>query len=284
MDIRLSKPQSKNLIKLVLHHYLEIFLYLKSVRNGELVWPEHLILLKNNLNLHNYVDLYEDERKIRGSMSLFFYSTDELDQLKIDEKNKSYEEKKSDLDELINDLLENGEAFLESFTNFDTANSEIPKELDPESIKRTQYLFLSTLALFHNVFSIMVFGIRLTTLVKKAINGDDASFLMAIKVDHNLLHHHPYFRNRMDIANNNQDVKFLKSVYEKQLSPSLNGRIKHRALYTMFYFLDEFRVLDDFSAPELHKLYLDCNLSELEVPTYESSSFAMHLKKFKVSK
>lgn len=284
MKARISKSQARGVIKLVLRQYLEFFLLLKSIRDGELVWPEHLIAIKNSLNLNNYVELYDDEKKIKGAMQHFLHSSDELEQLKVNAATKSDAEKQSDLDNFMSDLLNDGNAFIEQLKGLEFDSQEIPDEpSEPDDIKRSQYLFLSSLALFHNVFSIMVFGVRLTTLVKRAISGDDKSFLQAIKVDHTLLYQHPHFKQRFEAANKNQEKKFLDSVYEKQLSPSLNGRIKHRGLYAMFYFLDEFEVLDDFSQPELHELYLDCNLADIETPTYESSSFAKHLKRFKES-
>lgn len=292
MKPRLSKLQAESIIKLVLHHYLEIFHYLKSSRGGELVWPDHFITIKNNLKLDNYVDLYDDERKIRGSMKLSLFSTEGLEQLRLEQEAKSEDERQADLDNLISEVLRDGEAFIQEMKNVaadypSLTESEIQKsnsESTPEDVARIQYMLLSTLALLHNVFSIMVFGVRLTTLVNKATSGDDEAFLQAIKIDHTLISQHPHFRERFDRATKNQETNFLNRIHEKQLSPSLRGRIKHGALYTMFYFLDELKVLDEFSNSELHELYLSCNLTDLETPIYESSSFARQLKKFKAIK
>lgn len=290
MAVRLSKQHAETLIKLILIEYLGIFHFLKSQRDGELVWPDHLTVIKNNLKLDNYVTLYDDEQKIRNSIFLFRFSKEERLKMEVENKTKSDEEKQTELDTFIGAFLKESAEHFQELHVIDESkipeltDEEVKEQQTPENVERMQYLLLATLSLLHNVFSIMVYGVKLTRLVKDAINGDDKSFLKAIKIDHNLIHQHPYFKERIEQANKEQQRKFLNDVYQKQLSPSLNGRIQHGGLYTMFYFLDSLQLLDEYTATELNKLYTNCKITDLETPPYEPSSFFRHLQRFKSSR
>lgn len=283
MKLKVSKSQAKRLVILVLPLYLDMFHQLKSARGGELVWPAFIVDHRRNVKADNYVDLYDDDKRLLGAMNLAIFSKADLKEIKEDIETKGIDVVQADFNYLFDEFLTLAEGFIKKVKD-DPDSIEEPDEGESytsEQIKHMQYMCISSLALYHNVFSIMVYGKRLAKLVQEAIDGDDESFLKAIKVDHSLIHHHTYFKERFSTAYQSQEVGFLKRVHEKQSAPSLTGRIKHRGLYTLFYFLDMLEVLDDFSSKDLFALYLDSDVTDFETPPYELSSFSEHLKKYK---
>lgn len=273
-----TKDRAQRLIKLVLPLYLEMFHKLKAQRGGELVWPAFVVDQKKNLKANNYVDLYDDDKRFHSAMTLAIFSKEEIQEINNEAENEGHAKLYARLDEIIDNFIIDAQTLLKKLREDSDFDDGSDQNLSTEQI---QYLFVSTLATYHNVFSIMVYGKGLAKLVQEAIGGNDKSFLQAIKVDHNLIYDHSYFRNRLAKANQDQEVVFLKRAHEQQLAPSLSGRVKHKGLYTMFYILDIIQVLDKFTCKELFYLYDDCDIKDYETPPYDLSSFSEHLKKYK---
>lgn len=285
MKYQLTKERAQRLIKLVLPLYLEMFHHLKSERGGELVWPSSIVEQKKNLKAKNYVDLYDDDKRLIGAMTLALFDKAAIQEIKNEVDNNGAEKIFAALDEFFDSFLVDAQEYLNKLKadpNFDDEEAEA--NFTSEQEKQIQYFFITSLAIYHNVFSMMVYGKGLAKLVQEAIFGNDKSFLQAVKIDHNLIYDHPYFKERLSKANQNQELVFIKRVHEKQLAPSLSGRIKHKGLYTMFYFLDMVKVLDKFTNNELFYLYDDCAIKGFETPPYDLSSFSVHVKKYKKSR
>lgn len=273
-----TKDRAQRLIKLVLPLYLEMFHQLKAQRGGDLVWPAFVVDQKKNLKANNYVDLYDDDKRFQGAIKSAVFSNEQIQEINNEAENEGHAKVFARLDESFDEFLIDAHKYLKKLREDPNFDDESDENLSTE---QNQYLFVSSLATYHNVFSIMVYGKRLAKLVQEAISGNDQSFLQAIKVDHNLIYDHPYFRNRLAKANQDQEVVFLKRAHEQQLAPSLSGRVKHKGLYTMFYFLDNIQMLDKFTCKELFYLYDDCDLKDYETPPYDLSSFSEHLRKYK---
>lgn len=283
---RLSKDRAIKIIRLTLPLYLAIFHQLKSERDGELIWPPWVIEEKNNLKAHNYVVFYDDDKTLSSAMNLAFFGHEGLEEVKVMLETEGFDKLHVELDNILDEIVSTSKQLIETISHNanlleDEKKDSAPSEAD---IKQYQYFFLAFQNIFHNIFSIMVFGERLSKLVQKAIAGDDKALLKAIKIDKNLIHDHPYFKEKFYEANRRQDKAFHEAIIAKQATPSLKGRIQHKGLYAMFFLLDMLEVLDDFSNKELYALYESCELTKYETPPYELSSFARHLKKFKQSR
>jgi len=262
VKIRPKKSQVIKVIKDSAPDYMSLFKDFHAYDGGWLVWPEYLIKIKNNLKLDNYVSLYEDEKKINACMALFLYDENELKKQKEEDDNKTIEQKQREFDGLFEELVFSSKFEIEgalsdwpptpeqeanSKEEFDRLSSDDQKRLTQKS----QYLFLNVLCTLHNYFSVMVCGEKLTSLVPKAIQGDDECFLKAVKIDRNLLTNHPYFTERYRKAQLSGEEGFLQKLATRQSTPNLLGKIRYPGLYIIFSMLEVMGWLDDFTHEEI---------------------------------
>jgi len=97
----------------------------------------------------------------------------------------------------------------------------------------------------------MVHGSKMTSLVPKAIAGDEDSFFKAVQIDRMLLIHHPYFRERKALAQDNAEAGFLSRLSYRESSSPLKGKIQYPGLYMLFGILDAYQWLDDLKHDEI---------------------------------
>lgn len=262
MKIRLTKAQAKNIINKNAPEYLALFKDFHTYDGGWLVWPKYLIKIKHNLKLENYVSLYENEKKIDGCFALYLFDEEELKEQIEEEKGLSLEEKQEKLNTLLDEIDNHvDEELPQMFKDFPpTAEQEkLAKEEferldinDQQYItKKSQYLWLGMLAGLHNYFSVMVVGEKMTSLVPKALNGDDESFLKAVKIDRNLLINHPYFKERYEKAQAFGERDFLEKLGLRQSTPNLLGTIRYPGLYFIFSILEVLGWLDEMPHKEI---------------------------------
>lgn len=269
------RPQKSHVIKVITDsapEYVELFNEFHIYDGGWLVWPEFLIKIKNNLKLDNYVLLYEDERRINACFALFYYSLDELKKQKLEEASKNLEQQQLELDDLVQGIILFSSDFVEElFEGWpptpeqeikakDQFNS-LAKDYQKYLTEKYQYLFLSILSSLHNYFSVMICGEKLTSLVPKAMQGDDESFLKAVKIDRNLLISHPYFTERYRKAQLSGEKDFLQKVSARQSTPNLISKIRYPGLYIVFSMLDVMGWLDDLSHEEILDI---CDAAKLD--------------------
>jgi hypothetical protein len=130
---------------------------------------------------------------------------------------------------------------------FDT----LPEGEKISELYKAQNLLAFVYAYFYNILSLMVHGQKLTTLVPLALQGDKEAFCKAAQIDRNLLTGHPYFRDTFARLNTGDDTDFLDALLYRIGNPSLRGRIRYPALFSLFAVLDSFGLLDEFTAPEI---------------------------------
>ena len=97
----------------------------------------------------------------------------------------------------------------------------------------------------------MVHGTKMTSLVPRAISGDDDAFLKAVQIDRMLLLHHPYFRDRKARAQNDGETEFLSKLSYRESNPPLRGKIRYPGLYMVFGNLESIGWLDDLRHDEI---------------------------------
>jgi len=127
----------------------------------------------------------------------------------------------------------------------------LPQDEKNEVIYRASCLYMSLFANIHNYFSLMVTGEKLTSLVAKALAGDDEAFCRSVKIDRNLLVSHPYFVERYRYAQIKGERKLLSCLSTAQSTPGLVGRIRYPGVFIVFGMLQLFKWLDDLTHEEI---------------------------------
>lgn len=264
MKIRPTKTQVIKLITEKAPEYLDFFREFQAHDNGWLVWPEELKKAKQNLKLDNYVNLYEDQKRIEVCLFLYMMGVEGFKKWKDDLTLLSPEDQQKQAEAITQDILEGDFSMLEEALSCWPSELDFVDEIETKEqfdaldediknllIQRWQYLFLHLLSAIHNYFAIMVCGESMTSLVPKAMAGDEDAFCMAVKIDRNLLMSHPYFVERYQRAQSNGERDFLKRLAPYQVTPQLIGRIRYPGLYIIFSMLDSLKWLDDFTHNEI---------------------------------
>ena len=104
--------------------------------------------------------------------------------------------------------------------------------------KQAQIASSALLATFHNTFSMMVHGRKLTDLVQAAERGDDDAFCLAAQIDKRVVTALPYFRDRHARAMVNGETDFLDKLHYRLKRPLLRGKIRYKTLWLTFAVLD----------------------------------------------
>jgi hypothetical protein len=250
--MRLSIEKTKSLIRSATPTCVEMLRFYQG-RGGWISLPPAVALIRSNLRIENYVELYDDYKKIGVCVLLAFMEpevlrdwNDELAALppeKHDEALSGLSKEIESLDELLDgvfDLPESEKDIARAKAEFDA----LPLETQRETIRFLAFLWSAMLAGFHDTLSIMVHGERLTSLVPKAIAGDDEAFCKAIQIDRQLYTHHPAFRRRIDTAHFANDEAFLRNVSYRLRAKTSHGRIRYPGLWTVLSILDIFGWLD----------------------------------------
>lgn len=242
--------------------YVELFVEFKTDAHGWLIFPDKLIQAKDNLNIHQYVTLYKDQKTIDVCLLLFLMGKEELKSWSAELAALPPDGQQSQCETIIQDILDTDPSvYDELFGEWPGTAGAIEKArlefelLDDENkkqqLERAQFLFMHIFLSIHNFFSVMVNGESMVSLVPKALQGDDGAFFKAVKVDRNLLEHHPYFSERVRQAKLNGEHNFIKELSKYQALPTLIGRIRLPGLYIIFSMLDVMHWLDDFTHEEI---------------------------------
>lgn len=232
--------------------------------DGYVRFPSKFARIISNLNIGNYVDLYQNESFIGRSMLLAFFDPEYVQALDAELSLMSSDGRGKRMLELLNEIG----------TEFDAI--EIPKtpadekralaafnalsKPDQEHLRRSwQYFFMAFLAGFYQSLSIMVHGEKLTSLVAQAQAGDDKAFAKAVQIDKNVLSI-KYFKDRFREANLQGDRKFTEDVAAHQMRAPYKGRIRHKALYLTFSFLESVGLLNTMKHGEILDLVNDAGI------------------------
>lgn len=231
-------------------------------------------LSKDILNMQNklgsYVLNYESEPRINVACALFLLGEEGYAELCEEINTATPEEQQEFMDEVGGADSEFIDDFLESFelpqsdiereaarTAFDALSDDEKKIFSRRAGFFWSFLFSS----FFNHLALMVHGIKMTSLVPQAMAGDEVSFLKAVQMDRMLLIHHPYFRERKALAQDNADIGFLSKLSYRESSSPLKGKIQYPALYMLFGILDAYQWLNDLKHEEILDI---CDAAKLD--------------------
>lgn len=251
---RPNKDTTRAFIVEVAPLYTEMF---RDIQLG--TWrgfPRAILTICNNLKIHNYVGLYDGERRIGAALALGVLGPDTLREVDTELSKLTYQEQCDYLDGLTTEImhldLENAlpkteverKALREWF-------QQLPDVEKQEVIKHGQWFWNGVFSYFYNTLSLMIHGAKLTCLVQQAMQGCPDAFAKAIQVDRLLLSHHPYFIQRRFDAYERNDLKLLTKIAYRERSPVIRGKIRYPGLYMVFACLDATNHLDDFTHAEI---------------------------------
>lgn len=245
---RLSIEKTREVIIAMAPTCIEVLHYFQS-RGKWLSLPAELVQLRSHLKIDNYVDLYLDERRIGFCVLLALMEPKELLSWSQELESMSAEDQQRQLDSFASVQLEEVIEFEIPWTEEEKRKAKSKFDaLSPEEqqriIRSSTFLFSAFLAGFHNLLSVMIHGQKLTTLVPKAIAGDDDALCKALQIDPHLYKHHQYFVQRIDQARANGEADFLRSVGYRLANPTARGKIRYPGLWTVLAILDTLGWLD----------------------------------------
>jgi hypothetical protein len=253
--IRLAKEVVRQFVIECAPQYTELLIELQD-KGSWLRLPELLITVRDNLNIQNYVELYNDEQRILVYLFLGFLGRDGLTQFSAELAAMSHEEQGELVNELVREVQgldldtfwpDTEEARLAAKEEFD----RLPEEQKAEVVKRCQFFWSFVLAHFHNTLSLMIHGAKLTELVPQALAGDQKAFCKAVQIDRSLTTHHPFFRSRRAQALERAEFSFINNIAYREKNPTYRGKISYPGVYMVFACLEAALWLDDVTHEEI---------------------------------
>lgn len=249
---RLSIDKTRQLIVAGTPTCVELLRFFQS-KGSWVNLPPEVAGIRHRLKIEDYVQLYDDPRKIGMCFLLAFIDPQDLKSWGQEVDAMSPQDQEKLLEEFATDLQEIGDTLEGMFELHPSEKARLAaqKLFDAmtEDEKRAatriqQFLWSGFLAGFHNIISVMVHGEALTTLVSKAVAGDDDAFCKAVQIDRQIYTHHPYFRQRIDKAESGGESDFLARVSYRLRTPTARGKIQYPGLWTVLAMLDMLGWLD----------------------------------------
>lgn len=237
-----------------------------EAEDGRLRFPPLVTRAIVSLKIETYPLLYENEDAIGLIVFRAFMSQEEIVELNAKITEQSPEDRGETLRELVDGLSEFDQAFELPKTPAEEKRAlaqfeALTKNEQAEAIKMGQHLWMGFLAGFFQSLSVMVHGEKLTSLVAQAKAGNDEAFVKAVQIDKRILTSIPYFRQRFERATLEGDQDFGDALAYRLQCPPYKGKIRHKALYLAFAFLDQAGLLDTMKHRELLDL---CNEAGLD--------------------
>lgn len=267
--------------------YAELLSYLHSNNQGLAFDPE-IQEIQNKIS--NYVVVYDDERKI-GILFFLAVMGDEGYKDFKDSLNSFTDDERQEFIDYIAQDKDN--IFIEAASSFEIPQTPeewkearelvnaLPEEERKTLEKQGLYYWAFFFSSFLNFLSLMIHGTKLTTLVQRALTGDDEAFLKAVQIDRQLLISFPYFKNRKLKAQTELDTDFLRKLsYRESISP-LKGKIRFPALYMVFGILEAFGWLHELKHSEILDICDEAKLDRFQNRIEDVNYLSKRLKDYR---
>jgi hypothetical protein len=232
---------------------------------GYVRFPRQVNEAISNLRIEAYPRLYENEAAIAYIFLNGFLDAPEIMELSEELDAASPSER----GELLLATMEESLEALEK-VNFpmtpaeEKAARKLFDALSPEDQKEawrfSQHFWMGFLATFHQLLSVMVHGEKLTALVAKAMSGDDEAFGKAVQIDKRILSNIPALKQRFERAHSEGNLALIDALSYRLQCPPYKGKIRHKALWFAFAYLDMCGLLDSLKHQELLDLLDDAGL------------------------
>lgn len=290
------RPKKEDVIRTAIWlvpEYFQIFRELRLNNKSGIGFQSEVQKIRSNLG--RYVLIYDDERKIGRAL---LYAT--LGKVETDDYLKALNESpikdlQDELDCVFNLSKHDIEEFSEQFqipqTPKEWSQARDQKEQLPEDERRDlefkgacfwSFCFTS----LFNILSVMILGTKLTVLVTNALNGDDKALLKAVQIDKQLLISHPYFIERkqqlqLEQDSNEQCKKLLTKLVRVESKPMFLSKIQQPALYLLFGILETFNWLDDLTHQEMLDIYDSTGLDRYTSRIETLDNFSDRLREYR---
>jgi hypothetical protein len=233
--------------------------------NGRFCFPPLVSRAIANLKIESYPLLYENEASIGLILFRAFMSQEEMLELNSQLVDQSPLERGQTMREWMSDLLECDEAFelpkTPAAEKLALAQfNALSKEDQAEAVRVGQHLWMGFLACFFQNVSVMVHGEKLTSLVAQAKAGSDDAFCKAVQIDKRILTTIPYFKQRFERGTLEGDQDFTDALAYRLQCPPYKGKIRHKALWMTFAYLDMVGLLDNLTHQEILDLCDDAGV------------------------
>lgn len=234
--------------------------------DGRLHFPPLVSRAIINLKIESYPLLYENEAAIGLIVFRAFMSQEELVEFDSMLTEQSPEERGQTLREMIDGLSDFDQVFELPRTPAAERRAiakfkALTKEEQAEGIRIAQHLWMGFLAGFFQCLSMIVHGEKLTSLVAQAKAGNDDAFCKAVQIDKRILTTIPYFKSRFEKGSLEGDQDFADALAYRLQCPPYKGKIRHKALYLTFAFLEQVGLLGTMKHREILDL---CNEAGLD--------------------
>lgn len=240
------------------------------------------------LNVSNYVFVYEDENRIFSAVLKAIMTPDEQSEwlksfegLSEGERNEAIRDfvrLGGTADELTSEMFpansEEDQVQVEAFNRLEEAEKQV-------AIRHAQYAAIVFLAWLHNTLAVMVHGEKMTSLVPKALAGDEDAFLKAIHIDKNLLLSHPGFAEIHARVIRQGDKKRLQRIAARLASPVTKGRIQLAGAFMVFALLEAMGWLDKLKHREVLDLCDQAGLDRWQNRIEDEVAIAKCLSKYR---
>jgi hypothetical protein len=233
--------------------------------DGHFRFPPIVTRAIENLKLQDYPLLYENEASLGLILFRAFLSQEEILELNAKLADQSPLERGKTMRDWIDGLFEFDEAFSfpktpaqerRAFAQFNA----LSKVDQAEAIRMAQHLWMAFLAGFFQNISVMVHGEKLTSLVAQAKAGNDEAFCKAVQIDKRILTTIPYFKQRFERGALEGDRNFTDALAYRLQCPPYKGKIRHKALWITFAYLDLVGLLDNLRHQEILDLCDDAGV------------------------
>ncbi len=271
LKLRPEKESSLNIAQRLSPQCVELLRDLQK-GGGRISFSPEIAQIQNFVG--RYVLIYDDERKIGRALILAFLGENGLKDFNQEIEALSKEDQQEFLDsfassELVNEISEAMDSIKlpQSPAEWKAARDEAAKWPEDERKaleKQSAFFWCFFFSYFFNMLSLMVHGTKMTSLVPRAIAGDDDAFLKAVQIDRMLLLHHPYFRDRKARAQSEGETAFLSKLAYRESKPPLHSKIKYPGLYMLFGILESINWLDELSHDELLDICEGAGLDEYQ--------------------
>ena len=249
MKTRLRLEFIKKFVKDAIPEYRNMLSEIEK-DGGHFQMPPEINLLIERLKIENYPEYYRDEPKLTKLLMLSSMPAEQINAISEEIALLEGEEKVLAQEEFIAHLTSTSIQILDTMPATKeeaAASAELFNSLSPEdqekALLQTQIALSAFIPIFYQVMTIMVHGRKLSDLVLAAEAGDDEAFCLAVQMDKRIMAL-PYFRERRNKAELNQETDFLKSLNYRLTNPLLRGKIRYKMLWLTFAVLDMSGYLD----------------------------------------
>lgn len=249
VSAQIAKEDLKKIITALLPELFEVYDSIKTASHWTRLYENFRNLLKQ-YNIQNYVDVYVDERRIYSAIMRGLFSQGELAQVEQEIQAGTAEKGSSYYSGVVAELFEGGPG--------SDVGDEPAAQLTPE---QQQLILGGFIPLFFNLVSVMTHGEMLTSLVPKALAGDEEAYCKAVCIDKFLLDLHQEFAA---IHINSMDEDFLQKVSRSKSKPPTTGRVKHAGVFLVFALLEMFDFLGSMKHSEILDLCDEVGLNRYQ--------------------